>query len=397
MRLNTFEVVAVDGEPGSARLSIFGLIGFDWEVTAEEIGLRLQDIERSMQGPLRELVVEVNSRGGSQFEALQIYSMLTKHPARIVTEVTAIAYSAAPLVVQAGDERRAAANAILMIHSAALNLSGIYTPDQIRSKLDSVEAADESMIETFAARSGRPREDIEAELRAETYYTAEQALAAGLIDTVIPAKSAPAGTEDPAALVGALPTDALREIAATWIPEPEEAPNVPDKTPAASPAPQPGPSPQEVLASLRDACPGAPSDFLLAQVDAGADPLAASVAWNKRQSELLDEQRAGEQKRIDDAVAAAAADHPGTGVEPLPTGGSVQPTGDAASDPIAAFGDAVASHAREHGVERSAAIVAVSRAKPELHEAFMRATNRRSKVQSRLLDEKIDLNTANAD
>ena len=72
----------------------------------------------SKAGSVKEVRLFINSPGGSVFDGLSIYNTLRRHPANVIVEVTGLSASAASVVMLAGDERRMAESAFVMIHDA---------------------------------------------------------------------------------------------------------------------------------------------------------------------------------------------------------------------------------------------------------------------------------------
>lgn len=144
-----------------------------------------------MQFPnARELRVYLNSPGGDAFGGQAIYAALNRHPARVRVEVDGLAASAASLVAMAGDDIRMAEGAMLMIHDPWTIAAGsAATMRQIAEDLDRVRL---SMRDIYAARSGKDKDEIEEWMSAETWFTAAEAMSAGLATQMLPAKRAAA-------------------------------------------------------------------------------------------------------------------------------------------------------------------------------------------------------------
>lgn len=116
------------------------------------------------------------------FEGIAIYNLLRTHPAEVSIEVLGIAASAASIIAMAGDNIRMAPSSFLMLHNAW----GVV----IGNRHDMAEAAtlferfDGALADIYAARSGKTRAEVASLLDAETFLTAEEAVAAGMADTI---------------------------------------------------------------------------------------------------------------------------------------------------------------------------------------------------------------------
>ncbi len=126
--------------------------------------------------------VRINSSGGSVFEAIAIYNALKNHGGRVVVEIEGVALSAASMIAMAGDEIRAAENAMLMIHEP--NDMAMGTPADLRASADRLEKVRVNIVKIYAERSGIPEARISLLMADETWFTAAEAVEAGLVDQV---------------------------------------------------------------------------------------------------------------------------------------------------------------------------------------------------------------------
>ena len=157
-------------------LDIIGDDGMGGGVGAKRIAAALRAIGN------RDVTVQINSPGGDMFEGIAIYNLLRAHPAEVSIEVLGIAASAASIIAMAGDNIRMAPSSFLMLHNAW----GVV----IGNRHDMAEAAtlferfDGALADIYAARSGKTRAEVASLLDAETFLTAEEAVAAGMADTI---------------------------------------------------------------------------------------------------------------------------------------------------------------------------------------------------------------------
>ncbi|MEA3275898.1 MAG: ATP-dependent Clp protease proteolytic subunit, partial [Pseudomonadota bacterium] len=165
----------------TAELLIYGDIGESWSdesITARDLVTALATITAS------ELTVRVNSYGGSVSDGLAIYNALRRHPAVVAAVVEGVAVSIASLIVMAGDRIEMAENSLLMIHAPWGAASG--NAADMREMADILDKFADAMTAAYARRLP------EAEARrmltdgADHWFTAEEALAAGLVDEITP-------------------------------------------------------------------------------------------------------------------------------------------------------------------------------------------------------------------
>ena len=162
-----------------AEVLIYDQIGEDFwgeGVSAKEFARDVGAIKAA------EILVRINSPGGSVFDGQAIYATLRSHAARIVTRVEGLAASIASLVAMAGDEVRMTANSLFMIHDPWAYASG--TAPEMHSFADVLEKVGATIRDVYAARSALTADEVAAAMAAETWYTAGEAEAVGLIDVV---------------------------------------------------------------------------------------------------------------------------------------------------------------------------------------------------------------------
>ncbi|MBB2956977.1 head maturation protease, ClpP-related [Pseudoclavibacter helvolus] len=122
----------------------------------------------------------VNSPGGSAWDGIAIMNSLRRHKARVEVTVDGLAASAASLIAMAGDHITMNRGAELMIHDASgMAYGNAQTMDDTAKALHKLS---DSYADTYAARAGGTREEWRALMQAETWYTAEEAVTAGLAD-----------------------------------------------------------------------------------------------------------------------------------------------------------------------------------------------------------------------
>lgn len=161
---------------------IYGDIGttfFDDDgVSAQAFVDMLADIDAP------EFHVRINSPGGSAWDGLAIANAMIRHPAKVTTFVDGMAASAASVVMLGGDEVVVNKWGRSMLHNARALVMG--TADDMREVATQIEALNANMATFYADRSTG---DIDAAgfaraMAAETWYNAEEMLAAGLATRV---------------------------------------------------------------------------------------------------------------------------------------------------------------------------------------------------------------------
>lgn len=140
--------------------------------------------------------LRINSGGGDVFEASAIYNMLKRHKARVEVHVDGLAASAASVVAMAGDKVTMPKNAMMMIHNAWT--TGFGNHHDFRKLANDLEKINESSVKQ-AYLDKNPELDVEKLtnlMDEETWLTADEALALGLIDEVVQSTQVAASLTD---------------------------------------------------------------------------------------------------------------------------------------------------------------------------------------------------------
>lgn len=147
-------------------------------------GLGAKEFVKQLQalGDVKTINVRINSDGGSVFDGVAIYNALKDHPATINVTVDGIAASIASVIAMAGDTVKMQPTASLMIHNAHCLTAGDC--NSLRETADVLEMVNGQMRKAYM-RSRRSDDQIKAIMDAETWYSADQAVAAGWADGIV--------------------------------------------------------------------------------------------------------------------------------------------------------------------------------------------------------------------
>lgn len=129
----------------------------------------------------------LNSPGGLVHEGVTIYNALKAHPATVNVTVQGIAASIASVIAQAGDRIEMAGGSMMMIHEAWGLAMG--TAADMRKTAESLDKMTESIAGIYAARSKKDTSHWLGLMAAETWFTDQEAVVAGLADAVVGGKS----------------------------------------------------------------------------------------------------------------------------------------------------------------------------------------------------------------
>lgn len=212
---------------GTATVHIYDEIGGYWGVTASDFVRELTAVNAS------QIDVHINSPGGEIFDGIAIANALRAHPANVVTYVDSLAASIASVIALAGDRVVMAPNSQMMIHDGAGLCFG--NAADMREMADLLDRQSDNIADVYAAKAGGTVEEWRALMTAETWYTAAEAVAAGLADEVI-ASSTQTSTDDNSSTT-AVPTaqwdlSVFRYAGRDAAPEPVLTARVTDNPPA---------------------------------------------------------------------------------------------------------------------------------------------------------------------
>jgi ATP-dependent protease ClpP protease subunit len=129
--------------------------------------------------------LHINSDGGLVSEGLAIYNALRDHAARVEVKVDGLAASSASWIAQAGDLVTMNRFAQMMIHDGLMITFG--NADDHREAADLLDRFSSNIAAIYAARAGGTAASWRAAMKAETWYSAEEAVAAGLADDLVTA------------------------------------------------------------------------------------------------------------------------------------------------------------------------------------------------------------------
>lgn len=147
----------------------------------------------------RQIVLNINSPGGSVFDAISIYSSLAEH-GNVRADISGMAASAATIIASAADNIRIATSGIYWIHQAwTIALGNAAEMEDIAKALHSIDG---EIADLLSTRSGTSSDEIANLMQGEngadgTRFTGKEAVAFGFADELIPLKGKPESEPEP--------------------------------------------------------------------------------------------------------------------------------------------------------------------------------------------------------
>jgi len=155
------------------------------DASADDIMAQLIVLES--QDPDRDIVMYINSPGGSFTAMTAIYDTMQYIRPHIQTVVLGQAASAAAVLTAAGTpgKRLALPNARILIHQPAVGEAGQGQASDIEIQANEIMRMRTWLEETLARHSNRSQEQVNKDIDRDKILSAEEALEYGLIDQVL--------------------------------------------------------------------------------------------------------------------------------------------------------------------------------------------------------------------
>jgi ATP-dependent protease ClpP protease subunit len=174
-RVNWYRITNLASGVG-AEVSIFDEIGY--------FGITAQDFLHDLAGVKGPLTLRLNSPGGEIFDGIAIYNALRARGS-ISIVIDGLAASIASVIAMAADpgQLSIAKRASMMIHDGFSQAIG--NAQDMRELADLLDQQSDNIAGIYADRTGKTSDYWRTEMRKETWYTGDTAVAAGLADRVV--------------------------------------------------------------------------------------------------------------------------------------------------------------------------------------------------------------------
>jgi len=154
----------------------------------------VNDVLQQVKG--QDVTLRLNTPGGNVWGGLAIAHLLAAHDADLTIQVIGIAASIGAIIALSGDRLEMMTGTQMMIHRASAPAYG--NANMLREQATLLEKLDnEVQAPTLVHAGNLSHAEIMAALDAETFYSAEEAVAVGFADAVLPPQKggAPADEE----------------------------------------------------------------------------------------------------------------------------------------------------------------------------------------------------------
>lgn len=160
----------------STALYLYDIIDPLWGISASSFVKTLNSISTP------QIDLHINSPGGDVFDGRAMASAIAQHPSNITAYIDGLAASAASFVAIAAKDVVMAPGSFMMVHNAWS--IGYGNADDLRTLAALLEKIDGSLVEDYMRASGASADQVKAWMDAETWFTAQEAVDAGLADSV---------------------------------------------------------------------------------------------------------------------------------------------------------------------------------------------------------------------
>ena len=166
-----------ESKPTEGSITLRGGIGdFDDHISAN-------DFMNALEGHTGDLTIHLDSGGGSVTDGISIYNQMKQYDGQITVHIDSICASIATVIACGADKVLINSKGKYMIHRAWTAAMG--NCQDFRSMADIMELMDADIAETYASKAGGTAEEWLNLMDKETWFSAEQAFEAGLVDEVV--------------------------------------------------------------------------------------------------------------------------------------------------------------------------------------------------------------------
>ncbi|MCI0687234.1 MAG: Clp protease ClpP [Sporichthyaceae bacterium] len=167
--------IANSADGDSAEVYIYDEIGY-WGTTAADFIDQLRELD------VARIDLHLNTPGGEVFDGVAIYNALVDHQAEVTVYVDALAASIGSVIAMSGDRVVMGRSSQLMIHDAWGMAIG--NAADMREMADLLDKISDSVASVYVDRAGGKLSDWRDLMLAETWFTGDEAVEAGLADEV---------------------------------------------------------------------------------------------------------------------------------------------------------------------------------------------------------------------
>lgn len=164
------------------------IIDLGGDVDADMVRYAREALLRLVARGSPEITVKITSGGGDVRIGLDIVDLLNAYPGKKIGQVFGFAKSMAAIILQACDVRQCSRHGVVLIHYVSLrqvNLDQLRDAKKVEEMVIEMTKSQERINAILMARTKKSADEINTANKAEKDFSAEEALAFGLIDEII--------------------------------------------------------------------------------------------------------------------------------------------------------------------------------------------------------------------
>ena len=140
------------------------------------------ELESFLKGK-KNATIHLHTPGGSVFDGNLIYNTLRKYKGELTIVIDGIAASMGTIIMLAANKLKIADNAWIMIHSPSGLVEG--TADVFEKNAKLLRTLENQFVQHYAKRTSQTEEEIKGWMDGDNWFSAEMALDKGLVDEVV--------------------------------------------------------------------------------------------------------------------------------------------------------------------------------------------------------------------
>ena len=176
-----FEIRAEGDTP---EIFLYDAIGDWYGISAEAFVKALAQFDG------QDVLLRINSPGGDVFEGRAMATAIQQHRGKVTAQIDGLAASAATYVATAAASTRISQGAFFMIHYAWTLAIG--NADELETTAGLLRKVDGSIVNDYLNKTSQEEAQIREWMKAETWFTADEAVEYGFADSLLEGQSAAA-------------------------------------------------------------------------------------------------------------------------------------------------------------------------------------------------------------
>lgn len=177
MAINKIRFNAIDNN--TAEIYLYGYIGFD--ITANDFANELKSLTKDFAN----IIIRINSGGGSVFEGIAIYNLIKNSRSIINIYIDGIAASMGSVIAMSGRKIYMSKYARIMMHCPSGSADG--DSKSLRETADRLDSIEKDLTDIYAQRTGLPADQAKSKFMqpgVNKWLSAQEALKEKLIDEI---------------------------------------------------------------------------------------------------------------------------------------------------------------------------------------------------------------------